>query len=200
MDKAGVMEVDQLLRRCLRGEEAAIQAVFDRYKNYVLRVAWLMLGDMQEAEDATQEAFDSAFRSLGSYRGNASFETWLYQIIINRCRSKLRRKQLLRIPWMRFAEEPIASASDQQPEAIAIAQEERREILNAVRSLSPRLREVVVLYYYRDCSCSEISTITGVNEATVRVRLHRARQQLQTILRAHEVNLGADVLMEHSQS
>jgi len=137
---------------------------------------------------------------LGSYRGNASFETWLYQIIINRCRSKLRRKQLLRIPWMRFAEEPIASASDQQPEAIAIAQEERREILNAVRSLSPRLREVVVLYYYRDCSCSEISTITGVNEATVRVRLHRARQQLQTILRAHEVNLGADVLMEHSQS
>src|SRR5689334_18174044 len=149
------MAVEQLLRRCLRGEEAAIQTLFEQYKQYVFRVAWLMLGDQQEAEDATQETFESVFRSLHSYRGDSSFETWLYQIVLNRCRSKLRRKQLIRIPWMHFAEEPVASNSDLQPEAMALAHEEQQEVLAAVRSLPSRLREVVVLYYYRDCSCTE---------------------------------------------
>ncbi len=176
------MAVEQLLRRCVRGEEAAIQTLFEQYKQYVFRVAWLMLGDQQEAEDATQETFESVFRSLHSYRGDSSFETWLYQITLNRCRSKLRRKQFIRIPWFRFTEEPVASSSDTQPEALALAHEERREVLKAVRLLPPRLREVVILYYYRDCSCAEIAEIVGITEVTVRVRLHRARQQLERTL------------------
>jgi RNA polymerase sigma-70 factor (ECF subfamily) len=190
------MSTEQLLRRCLRGEEAAIQTLFERYKEYVFRVAWLMLGNQQDAEDVTQEAFESVFRSLHSYRGDAAFETWLHQIVLNRCRSKLRRKQFVWIPWLRVCDEPVDQASDAQPEALALAREERRELLDAVRSLPVRLREVVVLYYYRDCTCAEIAAIIGISEVSVRVRLHRARQQLEDKLRDTGLALQPPVAME----
>jgi RNA polymerase sigma-70 factor (ECF subfamily) len=192
------MSIEELLRRCLRGEEVAIQQLFERYKDYVFRVAWLMLGDQQDAEDATQETFEAVFRALHGYRGDAAFESWLHQIALNRCRSKLRRKQLVRIPWLKVVEEPADHTADAQPEALALAREERREILSAVRSLPVRLREVVVLFYYREYSCAEVAQIIGISEGSVRVRLHRARQQLEAKLRSTGLAWEPPLAMEQS--
>jgi RNA polymerase sigma-70 factor (ECF subfamily) len=174
-----------------------MQLLFERYKDYAYRVAWLMLGNPQDAEDVTQETFEAVFRALHGYRGDAAFESWLHQIVLNRCRSKLRRKQLVWIPWFTVIEEPADRCTEAQPEALALAREERREILDAVRALPVRLREVVVLFYYRDYTCTEIGTILHISEGSVRVRLHRARQQLEQRLRRTGLALDPSMAMEH---
>ena len=90
---------DQLLDRCLAGEEAAYIAVYNEYAGQIYRLCFSLLQNRQDAEEVLQDAFEYAFRKLDRFDSRkASFKTWLYQIAISRCRNKRRRKWLITMP------------------------------------------------------------------------------------------------------
>src|SRR5262245_43757568 len=94
VQQAGMGEIDPLIRRAQRGEQAALRELFQRYRSDVTRIAFRVLGPSADIEDVVQEAFVQLFRSLGSYRGEAKFSTWVYRVVSNVARMHLRREQV----------------------------------------------------------------------------------------------------------
>ena len=163
--------MDRALRESDAREE--IGRLMAEYGDGILRQCLLMLGDLSQAEDAAQETFVRAWQSYGGFRAEASEKTWLTAIAANVCRN------LLRSPWNRrrvdlsFLEGCPAGETEPPDDTVA----------RAVLALPSKYRQVVVLYYYRDCSTGEIAQMLGVPQGTVSVRLKRARERLKPMLK-----------------
>lgn len=140
------------------------------------RIARVILGDPIEAEDATHDAALVAWRRFAELREPARFEAWFGRILVNACRDRLRARRRLPISVEANWVGPLRDARSADP-ADAIV---RREILrNAIRSLSPEHREVVVLRYYADLTVDQIAERTGARAGTVKSRLHYALRRLR---------------------
>lgn len=163
--------MDRALRETDAREE--IGRLMVEYGDGILRQCLLMLGDLSLAEDAAQETFVRAWQSYGGFRAEASEKTWLTAISANVCRN------LLRSPWNRrrvdlsFLEGCPAGETEMPDDTV----------VRAVLALPPKYRQVVVLYYYRDCSTGEIAQMLGIPQGTVSVRLKRARERLKPMLK-----------------
>lgn len=149
----------------------------------VYRLALSILDDAAEADEAAQDALLAALRAFDSYRGEATFSTWLYTITLNVCRARLRKRQtaerLLRTLKTIFW--PLAD-KPRLPEEDAILNERAADVWQAVNELDERHRLPVILRYYHDFSTDEIARMLTLNEGTVRSRLHTAREQLRVRL------------------
>jgi RNA polymerase sigma-70 factor (ECF subfamily) len=169
----------ELLAACRRGDREAFEEVVRRTHKHVYTQALRLVGDRQEAEDVAQEAYLRVFRGLAGFRGDAQFETWLYRIVSNAAMSHLRKRR-------RFAELVLDSSeeSGEPPSSIQVAEEavDRDALTNALESLPPSLRVVVILKDVYGLSCREIGDQIGVSEGAVKVRLHRARRRLKEML------------------
>ena len=176
------METDDLVRRARDGDHRALETLVARFDRYVFGVALLVLGDRIEAQDAAQEALIKAVRGLKRYDGRAAFSTWLYRIAVNTCRDTLRRHA--RRPEVALDDASLTSSGPLQAE---LARERRRAVWQAVQSLDIPLREVVVLRYYLELPCAEISQVTGSPVNTIYWRLHQARRLLEPLLLAEDV-------------
>ena len=135
----------------------------------LLRLCFLYLHDRHLAEDALQETFLRAFRSYSSFRGDSCEKTWLTRIAINVCKSSLRWERPL----------PLSDA----PEGSYESQFRDDTVLQAVCSLPPKLREVVLLYYYQELSTPEIATLLHLPRNVITSRLSRGRAQLKPQLK-----------------
>lgn len=136
------------------------------------RLAGLLLADAAEAEDATQDALERAWRSLDSLRDPAAFEGWFDRILVNACRDRLRRRSKVRfIP----IEGELPSAVTADPFRSTL---DRDEALRALDVLDPDEREVVVMHYWADLPLAEVAGRTGRPIGTVKSRLHRALGKL----------------------
>ena len=142
------------------------------YGDGILRQCFLFLGDREQAEDAAQETFVRAWRCYGDFQGEASERTWLTAIAANVCRN------ILRSPWNRRRVD-LAFLEDRP----VTAEEPDDTVLRAVLSLPAKYRQVVVLYYYRECSTGEIADMLELPQGTVSVRLKRARERLKPVLK-----------------
>lgn len=163
-----------LIRLSREGDTAALETLIRTYESRLYRLALSMLDDPAEADEATQDAFVAALRRLDSYRGEASFATWLYAIALNVCRGRLRRRRALRL---------ADRAAEQHAEQIAIAREADRAVWQALQRLNDKQREVMILRYYHDLKLAEIARVTGVSERTVRTWLQQAHEQLREWLK-----------------
>ena len=174
---------EDLIRRFQRGQPGAFDALFERYKDYVYRVAFFVTRNSGDAEEATQEAFLDLLRALPRIKldGPARFETWLYKITVNRCRSRFRRKRPPSADWDELADELVAGVNG-DPEHSALKRETRDTIWGAVDRLPDAQREVVALRYLSDLSYDEIAEALGINPGTVKSRLFYAHQALQQTL------------------
>ena len=174
---------EDLIRRFQRGQPGAFDALFERYKDYVYRVAFFVTRNSGDAEEASQEAFLDLLRALPRFKldGPARFETWLYKITVNRCRSRFRRKRLPSADWDELADELVAGVNG-DPEHSALKRETRDTIWQAVDRLPDAQREVVALRYLSDLSYDEIAEALGINPGTVKSRLFYAHQALQQTL------------------
>jgi RNA polymerase sigma-70 factor (ECF subfamily) len=132
------------------------------------RLARVILGEDQPAEDAAQEACIVLYRTIASLRSSAAFRTWFYRIVVREAAEIKRR---------RSRTEPRAEAS-----ASAADQTAPIDVWRALSALSHKLREVVVLRYFEDLSSPEIGSVLGIPEGTVRFRLMIARQRLRPLL------------------
>ncbi|MCK6629543.1 MAG: RNA polymerase sigma factor [Anaerolineae bacterium] len=173
-----------LIQRWQRGETAAFDELYTRHAPAIYRLGWAMLQQTQSAEDVVQETFLRAHKARHRFDpSRASFGTWLYQIALNYCRSHLRRKRLLTIPWLRQNEEtPDLPDFRPGPESTALRGEYRHILWEAVQNLSAPLREVITLHYYLELPAVEIAAMLDCPEGTIYSRLHNARRRLAEAL------------------
>ncbi len=174
------MSEDSLLvERVRHGEKAAFATLVESYQKPVYNLAYRMLGNAGEAEDATQEAFLRAYARLGSYNNTKPFKTWLFAIASHHCIDRLRKRRLI---WLSLdatlPPHPALSDSRPGPEESAVQSERQEMVQQMLSTLKPKDRIMVVLRYWYDHSYEEIAEVTGASVSAVKSRLHRARNAL----------------------
>lgn len=179
----------ECVRAVLAGQHDAYAGLVSRYQGLVYSVCCKMTGDPAAAEDVAQETFIKAFRALATYRHEAAFSTWLYQIAVRQCLDWRRRQQresareqLWQQQWDRSAVGHGTITDDGStatPEGVVLAREGREEVRRQVAKLREPYRTVVDLYYFQEQSYEAIARRTGVSPKTVESQLYRARRLLR---------------------
>jgi RNA polymerase sigma-70 factor (ECF subfamily) len=171
-----------LAARFARGEDGAFEAVVDRFHARVHRLAYRLLGWSADAEDVVQEVFLAALRGAKKFRGQSSLGTWLTTITLNQCRTH-RRSLLARLRLMtRFSSTAVPRTEAPPADVPAADADAFAHVQSALRHLSPREREVIVLHYLEQQPVDQIATLLGLARGAVDVRLHRARKRLREVL------------------
>jgi RNA polymerase sigma-70 factor (ECF subfamily) len=172
---------DDLIVRYQRGQGAAFSALFDRYKDYVYRLALMLLRNSSEAEEVVQETFMDLLRALPRYdvKGPARFETWLYRVSVNRCRMRLRRARPPSADWDDLAERLVSANPRHDPQTTALQGEMRQAVWQAVDRLADHHRLVIILRYLYDLPYQEIADILDIRLGTVKSRLYTAHRHLR---------------------
>lgn len=182
------MDELKIIESCLLGNTKVFSQLIDLYKNMVYNLAYRMSNNRQEAEDISQEAFLRTFQSLAHFNPSYKFSTWLYQITLNIIRDRYKKKELSYVSIDTPVETddsefyPQAPDSSNDPAQVISQVENFKIIQRAILSLSLQYREVVVLRHIQDLSYIEIANILKIPSGTVKIRLHRAREQLKKIL------------------
>ena len=171
----------QWLAQCREGDSLAIERLVQTHQQDVYRLALSILDDPDEADDATQEVFVAALRSLDSFRGDSSLKTWLFSITINLCRSRLQRgKSRARL---RQILQSLFWREQARPESEAIQHETDSDLWQAVHALDEKHRIPVILRYYHDLPVAEIAEMLHIPVGTVHSRLNHARERLRARLK-----------------
>ncbi|MDB6024464.1 MAG: rpoE [Verrucomicrobiales bacterium] len=178
-----------LVKRAKQGDMPAYDELIRRYQQRVYATVYQMTSNHEDANDLTQEAFIKAYRALASFKGDASFYTWVYRIAVNRTINflKTRKNKIhLSLNDMDFTAENdpdlVALVSDKTPRRDASLSELQEKLNAAMQQLSEPHRLVVTLHDIQGLPHEEIAEIMDCNVGTVRSRLFYARQQLQAIL------------------
>ena len=184
--QAGGVPTEDLILRFQRGQPRAFEALYDRFKDYIYRVAFSVLRNREEAEDAVQQIFLDLLKALPHYdvHGPARFETWLYRVSLNRARMRLRRKVLPSAEWDNLEEglERLPMPGSERPERVFIVRESATARGRAVDQL-PETHRLPVLMRYRDgLAYDEIAAVLGLRLGTVKSRLYNAHKKLQLVL------------------
>jgi len=161
--------------RCVAGDPNGFDALVERYQRVLFTVALRMLGDYDEANDATQNAFVKAYRKLDTFDPGRRFFSWIYRILFNECLNARRdhRTHESLTPGMATT----ASVADDFE-----ASERRHRVQAAIVALPAPYREVIVLRHFAELPYTDIADVLGIPEKTVRSRLHDARQRLASML------------------
>ena len=185
------MEQDQeLLDRCLAGEDSAWEALLRDYTRKIYNLCYRFTGRVEEAEDVTQEVFLKVFQTLKSYdAAQGSFSTWLNRVARNHLVDHYRRTRKDRVTSSLEDELPAAEEkpSPHMEPTGQVESRERREILQlALDKLSPDLREAVILRDLHDLDYEEIALVLKVPQGTVKSRINRGRLELGRVLKRME--------------
>jgi RNA polymerase sigma-70 factor, ECF subfamily len=171
----GDAEDRTLVERCLGGDTEAFHPLVEKYHRPLYAVAVRMLGNREDARDATQNAFVKAYRGLGKYDPSYRFFSWVYRILVNECLNELRARR----PMTALNESLVQPGT---PMDEVQASESRRQVRRAVLQLPPEQREVIVLRHFGGLSYAQVGAALGLPETTVRSRLFGARQRLFELL------------------
>jgi RNA polymerase sigma-70 factor, ECF subfamily len=176
------------------GDARAFEAVMREHNRMLFRTARAILRDDAEAEDALQEAYVQAYRSLGSFRGDAKLSTWLARIVANealmRLRKQARRADIVPIqPAAPEVEEVMDTDMDKAPEISAARSELRRALEVQIDALPDSYRAVFMLRAVEELSVEETAAVLNIPPATVRTRFFRARSLLREAL-AQKIDLA----------
>ena len=188
---------EELVRRAQNDDQWAIEQLILRYQKKVYQIAYHMLaGDEQEAQDRTQDAFLKAFRKIKQFKGNASFYTWLYRIVINTCLDSRRRRRR----WTEIffpgrleshKEETPSSSLEEYPDTNKNSnplstlrnRQLEEDVKKAMNDLSERQRSIFQLKIFHEMSIPEIAQMLNLAEGTVKTHLFRATQVIQKKLK-----------------
>ncbi len=177
--------IDQLIERCLQGDQAAWERIVRQYWRKVFNVAYKFVGKHDEAEDLTQDIFLKLFKSLDTFDRRANFQTWLISVSRNLCIDHYRsvRKERETIDRDVDAGDLSPASADTGPYA-ALEHSDRRALLRqALDELAPTLRSAVMLRDIHELSYQEIAERLGLPEGTVKSRINRGRLELARQIR-----------------
>jgi RNA polymerase sigma-70 factor (ECF subfamily) len=160
---------------CLRGDTAAFGQIVTRHQRVLFSVALRMVGNPEDARDATQNAFIRAFQGLHTYDPGRKFFSWIYRIVVNECLNLRRSRRL---------HEPLGETMEAAPTRDAAEAAELNALIDrALVALTPGQREVVVLKYFSGLTYEEMADVLGIPGKTVKSRLFTARQRMAAILK-----------------
>ena len=185
-----------LLRRLRERDERAFREMVETYQDRVFNLLYRMIGTREEAEDLAQEVFVTVFKSIDQFRGDAKFSTWLYRVAANHCKNRIkylsRRNRttgdgLDGVPehGMEDGGQAPLQAHIDGPDKILEGLQLERIVQQAIAELDEEHRLLIVLRDLEELSYQEIAAITGLNEGTVKSRLHRARMAIKEFIEQH---------------
>ncbi|MDR7536929.1 MAG: RNA polymerase sigma factor [Armatimonadota bacterium] len=178
-------EDQRLLEAFRRGEESAFSALVIKYRETVYRLARRMLGNHEDAADATQEVFLRAYRALARFDGRSKLSTWLYRVTVNLCLDM--RERGARQPVVVEVETAAEAALGPGLADEAAGRETGRLVRRAIAGLPPRQRAMVALRLYHDLPYQEIARIMRCSEGTVKATMFAALRTLRRALAAQGV-------------
>ena len=165
----------EIVRRVLAGDDAAFGRIVTRWQGPLVSLAYRFTRDPGRAEDLAQDAFLRAYRTLGSWRGDSAFSTWLFALAMNLFRSELRR-----IPPRTVSIEDVAELRDDRSASAGADQSDRdRAVRAAVAALPAKYREALIVFYFHRSDVADAAKTLGIPEGTVKARLHRGRLLLR---------------------
>lgn len=165
------------LKQAQKGDEEAFTSLVETYHKAVYHLCFRMLGNHEDAEDASQETFLRAFRSLKRYDLNRPFSTWLLSIAAHHCIDLIRKRRMRIVSIENL---PVPHVQDPSPEVETsmISNQERRNIQEVLAVLHSLDRAIVVMYYWYEFSYHEIAEALRLSTSAVKSRLHRARRAM----------------------
>ena len=163
-----------VLNQVHRGNQEAFTQLVETYQRPVYNLCYRMLGDPDEAEDATQETFLRVYKNINHYDHKRPFSTWLLSIAAHLCIDQLRKRRmvLVSIDGTPYLDPPDSSPG---PESSFYLKEDQNRVQALLKTLSPADRAAVIMYYWYDFSFEEISHSLSLTVSAVKSRLHRAR-------------------------
>jgi len=173
-----------VVERAREGDAEAFRELLEAYSPKLFRLAFRITGDEQTAEDAVQEAFLRAYRSLGRFDARSQFGTWLHRIAVNAALELVRKQQRHRSPRSHHQEEeqqPLPSP-DPGPDRIALGLEVERAVRSALGDLSPMERTAFVLRHFEGRSIAEICDQLGLGASAGKQAVFRAVKKLRRVL------------------
>lgn len=181
---------EELVARAQDGDVSSFDVLVRRWERKIRGAIYRIVGSDDEALDLCQETFLKAYRGLGSFKREARFSSWLYQIALNLCRDRLRRKRGK--TWVSLDDLEDGAAAPQTPGPTALdlveARDLSRTVAVAVAALPEEQREVIVLKEYQGLTFLEIAEVLGLPMSTVKTRLYRGLGQLKDQLERQGVH------------
>ena len=179
-----------VVRRAQAGEAEALLALVEGYQSYVFSIARSLMTNPADAADMTQEAFIRVLRSLGSFRGETKFSSWLYRLTTNICLDELRRrgKPVASLDQGGPEDQPAFQPRDRdpwnQPEQRAVTLERADEVRAALAALPAVQRVALTLHYFEGLRYEDIAEVMHLPLNTVKSHLRRGKERLAMDLRA----------------
>lgn len=168
---------DEIVQLVRAGDADAYALLLDRHYPKCLRYGMKMLGNRQDAEECVQDAFIRAYRHLPKYEARNRFEAWLFQILVNACRTRLARQQQMTRRFTSYDDDPDGEWMADDGEA-----ERQLELMQALTLLSEEDREALLLKYLDDRTYESMAEITGDGVSALKMRVKRARDRLRHLL------------------
>jgi RNA polymerase sigma-70 factor (ECF subfamily) len=176
-------EEDVWVNRAKAGDQAAFEAIVQRYERQIYNFVYRMMGDPDDAYDLTQDCFVRAYRSLGNTNTELNVSAWLHRIASNACLDVLRRRKRIRwLPWDNTKPEHLLEDGGvDDPERNIVARETTSSVQETLNKMSPRNRAALVLREYEGLSCEEIGDILGLSRSAVKSVLFRGREEFRKL-------------------
>lgn len=177
-----------LIDKLKEKNEDALLEVMNLYGDYLLRTAYLLVKDYQTAEEAVQDTFITAFEKIHQLEDGQKLKSWLTTIVINRCRSQMRKWSWKNI-FLLFdgIERTKSNEFAESPEELFLKMIQNQKLSDAILQLDYKYREVITLYYFNEMKINDIANHVRINENTVKSRLKRGRMLLKGLMMKGEV-------------
>ena len=173
----------EIIADCRAGDRDAIRVLYDTYKDRVYSVAlYFFHGDESVAADVTQQVFLKLITSIGQFKGDAAFSTWLYRLVVNACQDMARRRKSAAWTTERSRLEEFPMRGSQEDDYARA--EDARSVRDAVSELPPKLRMAVLLRYFDDLSYEQMAEVLHCSMGTVASRLSRGHKKLADRLKS----------------
>jgi RNA polymerase sigma-70 factor (ECF subfamily) len=186
-------EDTEIVSLCKKGDHDAFEVLVNKYQKKILNIAYRMLGDYDEACEIAQDAFVSAFKNMKHFREEAQFSTWIYTIVVNLSKNRLKKitvrgqHEELTLDNPHDSESTHIKRDPVSDEPSVLEKIEKREthevVQTCINSLDDEFREVIVLRDIQGFSYDELSDMLKLKEGTVKSRLFRAREMLKNCLK-----------------
>jgi RNA polymerase sigma-70 factor, ECF subfamily len=173
----------EILESCRAGDRDALRVLYDLYKDRVYSVSlYFFHGDQAIASDITQQVFLKLITSIGQFKGDAAFSTWLYRLVVNACQDAARRRKSAAVTMDRTRLEEVAIPGSQESDYARL--QTARSVRAAVSALPPKFRIAVLLRYFDDLSYEQMAEVLHCSMGTVASRLSRGHRILAERLKS----------------
>lgn len=186
-----------LIQKSKQGDVHSFELLISKYQLYAYNIAWRMLGNEEDAKDATQETMIKVFKGLEKFKENSEFSTWLYSITVNTCRDQLRKRKKVMTLSVDDTEEkvPLQLVADEASDpAVRLEQKEVAGLLMSALEKIPEFQKTAVLL--RDVygfSYEEIGAMEHCSVGTVKSRISRGRHGLRSIILKEKIQEGGTI-------